>query len=247
VLPSRSIRVRPIDPLPGPVGVRSDPEPDDSLFDRVPWVYAFCREHLFRDDTDRIASSLWPGGSPSAGATVVELGCGPGFYARRLAARHGSIAAVGVDRSPAQIADAWQRARRDGIANCRFELGDVTALPYPDATVDAVIAARLLVVVDDRTAVIREMHRVLRPGGRAFIAEPRSALHARLALGAMRVADGLRRLGTTRPDGPGDERVAVLGDEAFAALVASQPWAAVRSFTDTGYRYAVVHKGPVAP
>ena len=217
----------------------------ETLFDRVPWIYAFCREHLFRDDTERIVAHLWPSGIPPAGATVVELGCGPGFYARRLAAHDRAVVASGLDRSPAQVAEARQRAEREGLGNCRFELGDVAAMPYRDQSIDALVAARLFVLVEDREQVLGEMHRVLRPGGRAFIAEPRHALYARLTLGLMRLAD---RLGGPRINpgaDQGEERIDVLDGAEFAALVASQPWRSVAHWADASYRYAVVQKESV--
>lgn len=220
--------------------IRLEPGRGETLFDRVPWVYAFCREHLFRDDTERIVAHLWPRGAPLAGAVVVELGCGPGFYARRLAARHRWLAASGLDCSPAQVADARQRAHREGLRNCRFDLGDVAAMPYGDQTVDALVAARLFVVVDERERVIFEMHRVLRPGGRAFIAEPRSANYARLTLLLMRLADGLR--GRRAVAGERRERANALDGAGFSTLIGSQPWQRVDEWSDASYRYAVVHK-----
>jgi len=222
--------------------VHAEPGRGETLFDRVPWVYAFCREHLFRDDTDRIVAHLWPTGVPAGGATVVELGCGPGFYARRLAARHRTVSTVGLDRSPAQVADARERARRDGLDNCRFELGDVASMPYRDQSIDGMVAARLFVLVDEPKRVLHEMHRVLRPGGRGFIAEPRSALHARLTLGLMRLADRVRRAGPRLAGEHRPERIDILDEAAFGALVASQPWQEVTQWADAGYRYAVVRK-----
>src|SRR5438046_9577755 len=62
-------------------------ESTDSLFERVAWLYAFCRERLFRDDTDRINSALWQAQTPTDGTRVIELGCGPGFYSRKLVLR----------------------------------------------------------------------------------------------------------------------------------------------------------------
>src|SRR3954469_15494798 len=60
----------------------------ESLFERFAWLYIFCREKLFRDDTKRIISALWPEGRPDEKAKLIELGCGPGFYSCRLAARY---------------------------------------------------------------------------------------------------------------------------------------------------------------
>src|SRR5437773_1718914 len=45
-------------------------ESTDSLFERVAWLYAFCRERLFRDDTDRIISELWQTQTPAAGVLL---------------------------------------------------------------------------------------------------------------------------------------------------------------------------------
>src|SRR5438094_7070750 len=78
-------------------------ESTDSLFERVAWLYTFCREHLFRDDTERMISALWQNQTPPVGAKVIELGCGPGFYSRRLAERFPQILVTGVDRSENQV------------------------------------------------------------------------------------------------------------------------------------------------
>src|SRR6476619_2601165 len=83
----------------GDVTVKTAPESTDSLFERVAWLYAFCREHLFRDDTNRMVSVLWPTQTPGDGTRVIELGCGPGFYSRKLARRFPQIIATGIDRS----------------------------------------------------------------------------------------------------------------------------------------------------
>src|SRR5438874_10362627 len=85
-------------------------ESTDRLFERVAWLYAFCRERLFRDDTDRIISALWQTRAPASGTRVIELGCGPGFYSRKLARRFPQIAVTGVDRSESQLRSARQRA-----------------------------------------------------------------------------------------------------------------------------------------
>ena len=152
--------------------------PEDSLFDRFAWVYAFCREYLFRDDSETIAHALWPRALPSSGQTVLELGCGPGVYARRLARLYGQLDVTGVDRSVRQL--DWARAAADGVANCRLERGDVHHLARATGTIQAVVASRLLTVAADPALALGEMYRVLRPGGRCFIAEPRSAIRRRV-------------------------------------------------------------------
>src|SRR4030095_2636742 len=92
----------------------------DSLFEHVAWVYVFCREHLFRDDTERIIAALWPDGPPGPGTELIELGCGPGFYSCRLAERFPDMSVTGVDRSESQLDWARERAGVLGLSNCCF-------------------------------------------------------------------------------------------------------------------------------
>ena len=85
----------------------------DSLFEHVAWVYVLCREHLFRDDTERIITALWPEGPPGPGARLIELGCGPGFYSCRLAERFPDMSVTGVDRSESQLRRARERVEHE--------------------------------------------------------------------------------------------------------------------------------------
>lgn len=223
------------------VGAREAPAAE-TLFDRVPAVYAFYREHLFRDDTDLIARMLWPDAGPARGTVVAELGCGPGLYARQLASRFESLSVIGVDRSPAQLERARRRATVAGLANCRFERADAAALPYPDDSLDAVVASRFLGVVEDRASVLAEIARVLRPGGRCFVAEPRSRWRAGLAFNVMRLAagimDGRRRPGAASGHG----RVEVLEPPRFEQMIRRGPWSRVELWRDRGYQYALLEK-----
>ena len=72
--------------FPGPL--RTDQE---SLFERCSWFYAFCREHLFRDHTTAISQAFWPGARPGPDTRLLEIACGPGFYACSLAQRYPDI------------------------------------------------------------------------------------------------------------------------------------------------------------
>src|SRR5437870_9597875 len=152
---------------------RGPAESTDSLFERVAWLYAFCRERLFRDDTTRIISSIWPDQSPRSGTKVIELGCGPGFYSRKLALRFPQIVVTGVDRSESQLRSARQRAITQNVNNCAFERVNALALPSGDASFDILIASRIFTVLPDHNRAVAEMFRVLKRGGRCFIAEPR--------------------------------------------------------------------------
>ncbi len=215
-----------------------------SLFERYSWLYAFCRERLFRDDTDRVAMALWPDVPPPMGSQLLELGCGPGLYARRLAERYGELRAVGVDLSERQLDRARARALATGLTNCHFERANVLSLAQPDGSVDAIVASRLFTVLSERDQALCEMYRVLRPGGRCLITEPRSVLRASVPLAAMWLAASLASLGTRQRERYLEPvTVTVLSFPAFRATAIAQPWAEVRCWHDARYQYAVCVKG----
>ena len=112
-----------------------EPEQTESLFEQVAWIYVFCRENLFRDDTDLISATLWPGGGPAPGTKMMEVGCGPGFYSCRFARRFPQLSVVGVDRSTQQLDWAQRRASRVGLPNCSFEQGNALDLRCPGRSV----------------------------------------------------------------------------------------------------------------
>jgi ubiquinone/menaquinone biosynthesis C-methylase UbiE len=123
------------------------------------------------------------------------------------------------------------------LKNCRFVKANVLALSESLAPVDAIIASRLLMVVGDRPQALREIFSALRPGGRCFIAEPTSALRAMLPLSCMWLFARLMGDWSTRFHEPW--RAAVMKQEEFHSLIASQPWGTVSLWQDNWYQYAV--------
>ena len=212
----------------------------DSLFEHFAWLYIFCRERLFRDDTERMISVLWPTGRPKSGEKVIELGCGPGFYSCGLAERFDEIAVLGVDRSPNQL--SWARDKRNtiGLKNCRFQSDNVLELSHADDSFDVLIASRLFTVLPNRRRAVAEMYRVLRPGGRCFIAEPRWAFWASIPLFAMWLLAGLTHFknGYREPS-----RARVLSAREMNRLFATQPWRKMETWQDGRYQYALCEKG----
>jgi arsenite methyltransferase len=220
-------------------GSLAHPKPD-SLFERCSWFYALCREYLFRDHTDEIAGSIFPSSGPRVGTHVLELGCGPGFYSCRLASDFPEIQATGVDLSENLLLRAKLRAARRRLVNCDFRLGDAHALPATIGSVDAVVVSRLFLIVPGREAVLSEIHRVLRPGGRCFIAEPTSGFRTRIPLSCMWL---LSRLTSSPGAGYREPLQAhVMSREDFAELIHSQPWDAVDLQYDGWYQYAICQK-----
>lgn len=220
---------------------RSKPvaEADDSLFDRLAWLYAFFRERIFRDDTDRMIRALWPDGPPPAGTRMIELGCGPGFYSCGFAARFPQLSVLGVDRAARQLECAQSKAQKLQLQNCRFESDDVLDLSHRDESFDLLLAARLFTVLPDQKRAVAEMHRVLQSGGRCLVAEPRFQFWASLPLRAMRLLARLTGMnnGCREP-----QRAIVLSPRGFRNLFASQPWRSVKVWQDGRYQYALCEK-----
>ncbi len=211
----------------------------DSLFEHFAWLYIFCREKLFRDDTKRMIAALWPNGKPTAGEKIIELGCGPGFYSCGLAERFREVSVLGIDRSPSQL--SWAREKRNELSlnNCRFQSDNVLELSHENDSFDVLIASRLFTVLPNRRRAVAEMHRILRPGGRCFIAEPRWAFWASIPLFTMWLLAGLThfRNGYREPS-----RARVLSIREMNRLFASQPWRKIETWRDGRYQYALCEK-----
>ncbi len=215
-------------------------EPDTKhLFEDCAWLYAFCREHLFCDHTEEIARTLFPDGVLFQSMSVLEVGCGPGFYARRLARRYPALRVLGVDRSSRLLAWARSRASSDELANCQFQQGDVECVSACVEAVDAVISSRLLLIVDNRITVMSEIFQVLKPGGRLFLVEPTANLKAQFPLAAMRFVMRVIR-STSREAFP--KKAKILSPPEFEDLVRSQPWSRVSIQMYGDYQCAVCDK-----
>jgi SAM-dependent methyltransferase len=104
-----------------------------------------------------------------AGASWIEVACGPGLVAREIAGRVGSVR--GVDLTPAMLETARREAAARGIGNVEFSEGDATALRFDGDGFDGAITRFSLHHIPAPARVVAEMARVVRPGGLVVVGD----------------------------------------------------------------------------
>lgn len=136
--------------------------PDAGAYDRMSgWLFG----SLFGPIAADAAAFAVPG------ARVLEVGCGPGHLARRLASEH-DLEVTGLDLDPAMIERARVNAELSAVVGRRtatFIVGDVAELPLPDASFHLVVSTFSMHHWADPVAGLTEINRVLRPDGRALV------------------------------------------------------------------------------
>lgn len=132
---------------------------------------------------------------PVPGGIVADLGCGTGRLTQELPERLGARTVVGIDTSPAMLAEA--EAGADATPGVAFERGDLRTFD-PAEPVDLIIANASLQWVDDHERVLGRWHRALARGGQIAVQVPANGDHPANAL----VAELSDELASWFPDGP---------------------------------------------
>lgn len=117
---------------------------------------------------DRVVLAL----SPQPGERILELGPGTGHYSLAVAKRlspGGSLELLDIEQR--YLDETLRRGAGRGIENVTATCGDAASLPYDDASFDAAFLVQVLGEVPDQQAAVRELARVIKPGGRLVVGE----------------------------------------------------------------------------
>ncbi|HEX6994540.1 MAG TPA: class I SAM-dependent methyltransferase [Gammaproteobacteria bacterium] len=121
------------------------------------------RWHTFNAVVREWVLARWPDGL-TANARVLDLGCGTGAFLAAIAARDPELELVGLDLTPALLAEARRR-----VPSARLIEGDAEAPPFNDGTFDVVCSLNVLHHLHDRPGHVAVLARLCRPGGTMFL------------------------------------------------------------------------------
>jgi ubiquinone/menaquinone biosynthesis C-methylase UbiE len=132
------------------------------------WYAGLTKKNMpeFERDAQTVASSI------REGAAVLEVAPGPGYLAIALG-KLGRYRIAGLDISRKFVEIAQENARRAGV-DIDFRHGDASAMPFGDASFDFIVCRAAFKNFAAPVRALDEMHRVLRPGGRALILDLRA-------------------------------------------------------------------------
>lgn len=120
---------------------------------------------------------------PQPSDHVLDVACGTGILTCALAAHTAHV--TGVDLTPAMLVQAQKEQVQQGLSNLAWHKADVAALPYPNAAFSLVVSRFAFHHFPEPLAVLREMRRVCRPGGRIVIADVTPAANKAEAFNAI--------------------------------------------------------------
>lgn len=136
------------------------------FFDKVAPEWEIMRSDYYDAD---VIGRLLGANLLEIGMTLVDLGAGDGYLARAVSPHVGTV--IAIDISAAMLEELSKKAAKDGLNNIRTVVSDGRDMPLADNSADIVCANMFLHHIEEPITAIREMYRVLRPGGKVFLAD----------------------------------------------------------------------------
>ncbi|MCH7624652.1 MAG: methyltransferase domain-containing protein [Chloroflexi bacterium] len=142
-------------------------QPDDHAKEPGSHIYGYSspavQAHYVEREAAAAADFFLPHLSP--GMTLLDCGCGPGTITFGLAEAVAPAETVGVDLEPSMIDRAEAFAKERDVPNVRFQVADIFELPFDEGSFDVVYSCAVLEHLGEPVRALREMGRVLKPGG----------------------------------------------------------------------------------
>ncbi len=136
-------------------------------------LYARVAPRILRGLYRRVADDIVVRVGSRPAPTIVDLGSGPGELAIELARRLPGARVIGVDPAAAMRDAAARAAMHAGVTTAAFVHGEAGAIPLPDASADLLVSTLSMHHWPDPAAALREIDRILRPGGEALVYDAR--------------------------------------------------------------------------
>jgi ubiquinone/menaquinone biosynthesis C-methylase UbiE/DNA-binding transcriptional ArsR family regulator len=150
---------------------------DRDNLDRILQKRRRTQEQYFNLIAGRLGKNYCPGRSWEAighlalrltpAIDIADLGAGEGLLSQLLARRARQVWCI--DNSPRMVEVGTALAKKNGLANLAYKLGDIEKVPLPDKSVDLAILSQALHHAQHPQTAVNEAHRILRPGGQIFV------------------------------------------------------------------------------
>ncbi|HEV3329750.1 MAG TPA: class I SAM-dependent methyltransferase [Bryobacteraceae bacterium] len=137
------------------------------------WHEGLAVDHLADTPWHRLVKTHLSASRDLVGKRVLEIGCGRGGFACWLASQQGSPREmVAADFSPSAVQKGKHFAAGKGLTQIRWEVMDIENIAHPDGSFDTVISCETIEHVPSPQKAVRELGRILKPGGRLFLTTP---------------------------------------------------------------------------
>jgi len=136
------------------------------FFDQIAPEWEIMRSDYFDEDVigKLLGSKLLRGDM-----TLIDLGAGDGYLSRAVSSHVDTV--IAIDISSAMLKELGKKADKQGLKNIRTIISDGCDMPLSDGCADIVCANMFLHHIEEPLEAVREMYRVLKPGGKVFIAD----------------------------------------------------------------------------